>query len=370
MSAAVSLVTRACELDGAIRSDVRLLRSVQSRMGRALLELEGIAKQTGFVVVGSTTFSLYCEGAGLAAVEGAQYRDAARACAASPELDRKVALGEISVPKAAAAAPIVTNPVLQKPGESVDDLFAGKTTREVQREVHKRKEEARVHEPPIARTFWLTRKALDDFGRARDLVSASERQRVSDEKTLEVLTDEYLDRHDRERKLARAQEREQRAAERKAKQTAAEQETRQPARHEESRSEAKQEPKAPEPPSSSPASPSPSPTSSTSSTPSPSKPPKPASRHIPAAEQRKILARQGGDNCAIAGCDERSFLQFAHGRKPFRWCGPNNASNVGRLCDPHHAQYDAGMWKVVRGADGWILVDVRGVKVGRLRAPP
>ena len=343
-------------------------------MGRALLELEGVAKQTGFGVVGSTTFALYCEGAGLAAVEGAQYRDAARACAASPELDRKVALGEISVPKAAAAAPIVTNPVLQKPGESVDDLFAGKTTREVQREVHKRKEEARVHEPPIARTFWLTRKALDDFGRARDLVSASERQRVSDEKTLEVLTDEYLDRHDRERKLARAQEREQRAAERKAKQTAAEQETRQPAKHEETQSEAKQEPKAPEPAPSSPASPSPKPsTSSTSSTSKhskPGKPPKPASRHIPAAEQRKILARQGGDNCAIAGCDERAFLQFAHGRRPFRWGGRNNARCVGRLCWNHHAQYDAGLWKVVRGADGWILVDVRGVKVGRLRAPP
>ena len=98
MSAVVSLVTRACELDGAIRGDVRLLRSVQARMGRALLELEGIAKQTGFGVVGSTTFALYCEGSGLAAVEGTQYRDAARACAASPELDRKVALGEISVP--------------------------------------------------------------------------------------------------------------------------------------------------------------------------------------------------------------------------------------------------------------------------------
>ncbi len=336
-------------------------------MGRALLELEGVAKQTGFGVVGSTTFALYCEGAGLAAVEGAQYRDAARACAASPELDRKVALGEISVPKAAAAAPIVTNPVLQKPGESVDDLFAGKTTREVQREVHKRKEEARVHEPPIARTFWLTRKALDDFGRARDLVSASERQRVSDEKTLEVLTDEYLDRHDRERKLARAQAREQRAAERKAKQTAAEQETREQAEHDETRGEAKQEPQAPEPPASSPASPSPSPKPSEPSTSSPSKPP---SRHIPAAEQRKILARQGGDNCAIAGCDERGFLQFAHGRRPFRWRGPNSASNVGRLCWRHHAQYDAGLWNVVRGADGWTLVDVRGVMVGRLRAPP
>ncbi len=409
MEAAISLTTRAREADTAIRADVRLLRTVQARMGRNLLVLDDLAKQIGFCAVGSTTFAIYCEGAGLSAAEGAQFRDAARACAGSPELAQKVANAEISVPKAAAAAPLVTNPDLRKPGESIPDFIAGKTTRQVQQQVHRRKEEARVQEPAIPKTFWLRRKTFEDFARARDLVTGRLKQPASDERTLEVLVDEYLDRHDLERRLARARARQKTAAEKK---TAADEPSaadKQRVADEQPAADQQRATEEPSPagsnataanaaPAKEPASaerPAPGADPSSAVTPSaagkpsldqrsvatpsqkseqrqspPARLPVRRSRHIPAEEQRKILERQGGDVCAIEACDSRGFLSFAHGRRPFRRNGPNTAANVGRLCWPHHAQYDAGLWRVVKAADGWILVDRRGVRVGRLRDPP
>ncbi len=390
MEAAISLTTRAREADTAIRADVRLLRTVQARMGRNLLVLDDLAKQIGFCAVGSTTFAIYCEGAGLSAAEGAQFRDAARACAGSPELAQKVANAEISVPKAAAAAPLVTNPDLRKPGESIPDFIAGKTTRQVQQQVHRRKEEARVQEPAIPKTFWLRRKTFEDFARARDLVTGRLKQPASDERTLEVLVDEYLDGHDLERRLARARARQRTAAEKNAvadkqsgahQQRAAEEPPPAGSAPAEKAAPADEpvsgdEPAAAANPSTAEKPPLDGPSAATPSQkkePPPSPParlPARRSRHIPAEEQRKILERQGGDVCAIEACDSRGFLSFAHGRRPFRRNGPNTAANVGRLCWPHHAQYDAGLWKVVKTAEGWVLVDRRGVRVGRLRDPP
>ena len=93
------------------------------------------------------------------------------------------------------------------------------------------------------------------------------------------------------------------------------------------------------------------------------------SRHVPGSETRD-LDRVCGDRCWVDGCPNEAFLQFAH-RRAFRAGGANRAVNLLRLCRDHHATFDSGLWWPVRRRDGEVvLIDRRGVRVGRLRAPP
>ena len=93
------------------------------------------------------------------------------------------------------------------------------------------------------------------------------------------------------------------------------------------------------------------------------------SRHIPEAEKREVL-RVAGDHCRVEGCEERSFLKYCH-LVPFAFGGPNKAENLLRLCDGHHKQMDAEVWKPVRKRDGSkVMIDIRGVVVGRFRPGP
>jgi hypothetical protein len=312
---AVMLLSEAAAIDAAIREDIVQLRDVQTRLGHRLIQAEEHAARAGWGAFGTTSFSQFAESVGLSAAEGAQFRDAVRACAASPQLEAKVASGEVSIPKAAAVAPLVLRADLRRPGESVTALLEHRTTREVLDEVRQRKEEARVQEPTTPRTLFFTRKGLIDLDRVQDLVSRSARTRASSEQAVETALDDFLERHDPERKLARA-------------------------RAKTSDESPRVSPRATEP-----------------------------TRHVPAEEQRKVLERQGGDRCVVQGCDERAFLEFAHGARPFRLGGENTAANLLRACWTHHRQLDAGLWKPVPGRDGWVLVDVRGTCVGRLRAP-
>jgi hypothetical protein len=61
------------------------------------------------------------------------------------------------------------------------------------------------------------------------------------------------------------------------------------------------------------------------------------------------------------------FLERAH-RRPFRYGGSNGISNLMRLCRTHHVQHDGGTWFLrVRSDGAAVLLDRRGVRVGRLR---
>ncbi len=73
--------------------------------------------------------------------------------------------------------------------------------------------------------------------------------------------------------------------------------------------------------------------------------------------------------CWVEGCERRVFLDFAH-RRPFRAGGGQGHANMFRLCHEHHGQYDGGGWRLVPRRDGVVvMIDRRGVVVGRLRTP-
>ena len=76
-----------------------------------------------------------------------------------------------------------------------------------------------------------------------------------------------------------------------------------------------------------------------------------------------------GDRCWVARCDDRSRQTLAH-IEPFRFQGSNRFWNLARYCLDHHRQFDGGQWKVVLSGEKALLIDRRGLPVGKLRGLP
>jgi hypothetical protein len=144
-------------LDGRARAKVRAFRGIQVELGRVLLELR---RADRFVLVGSTTFPLYCEAIGLSTLEGKELTALAEAAETRPEVEAKVAEGTISVQKAAAVAAVVLHPELAKAG-SPDGKREGDVVgawlekaetssgREIRDLLRTRTEEVRLEAPPV-----------------------------------------------------------------------------------------------------------------------------------------------------------------------------------------------------------------------------
>ena len=188
-------------------------------------------------------------------------------------------------------------------------------------EVSRREEAVRLGEPPVALMIQVSEEGRDDFRRCQTLVSRSLDRLVSEGETLEKISDEYLQRHDPERKARRLQDSDKAEASLKVGGSA------------------------------------PSLQGAVDS---------PRSRHVPATDMRELL-RAAGDRCWVDGCPNEAFLQYAH-RRAFRSNGSNRARNLLRLCKTHHGQFDEGLWRLIPRLDGQVvLMDRRGVRVGRLR---
>ncbi len=69
------------------------------------------------------------------------------------------------------------------------------------------------------------------------------------------------------------------------------------------------------------------------------------------------------------GCDDRSRQTLAHD-KPFRFGGSNRYWNLARYCLDHHRQFDGGLWRVKIRGEKALMIDRRGLVVGRLRGVP
>jgi hypothetical protein len=360
-----------------LRAAVPAMRAQQALVGRTLLVIERKCGRDGFLGLGVTSFGTLCEAAGLATAEGVQLRESVRACERNPELERKVVSGEVSIQKAVAVGEVERRPELQKPGERPIDIVTKGSSKDVLDEVRKRKAEARTGQQTAPRTFFLTSQGLLDLDRTQQLEG---RRRglgvpVSPDEAVGTALHEYVDRHCPERKLARKQAR---AARRAAAKWGAEGRATSGAASGAAggtaRGTAGSDHQAPAAPPTAPA-PGAGVVRGPTWAGTPSLPPLPEvepgalerGRYIPMSEQLEVIARCG-DRCWVAGCDNRADLNFAH-NTPWRFGGDNRAWNVSRLCRWHHKQFDRGLWKVVQGKDGPVLVDVCGTVVGRLRAP-
>jgi|SRR5688572_13337648 len=302
----------------ALRSDVRSMREVQVRVGRTLLEIQ---RSHNLLLLGSTSFPIFCEQEGLSPVEARELTALAEAAEASPEVTERVIEARITPQKAAVVNQLLKAPEMQRPGENLLAFVESRCAKDLVNEVKRRREEARLGEPPVSLTIQVSAHGRDDFRRCQTLVSRSLDRMATEGETLERISDEYLQRHDPERKARRLEDSDTAEASLKV---------------------------------------------GGSSHPLPGAVDSPRSRHIPAVDTRELL-RAAGDRCWVDGCANEAFLQMAH-RRAFRQGGATRAGNLLRLCRTHHAQFDEGLWRLVRRLDGEVvLIDRRGVRVGRLR---
>jgi hypothetical protein len=279
-----------------------------------------------YVDLGATDFPSLCSVLGLSSMEGRELASIAEAAEVKPEVLSKVAAAEISIQKAATVAEVIKNPVLQRPGEDLLSLAASKPARDLRNLVQKRKEEARLPDPPVAKTFWVSRGGLDDFRRCHDLLNGKARRVLSEGEAFESLCDDFLERHDRERKAKRAL-----------------------ARGKVADGNGKSKAKDPGGRASGAGA-------------------KGRTRFTPAAEKHALILK-GGDRCAVEGCENRSFLQDAH-EVPFRFGGSNGVRNKRRLCRHHHGLWDRRLMRLSGPPGRRVWVTPRGEFLGHLRGPP
>ena len=332
---------KACDLR--VRGMVTLLRSIQADLGH---ELTWIAGRRDLTPIGATTFPLYCEKVGLSAAEGFQLRDAAKACAKSRELDKRVKAGRVSIQAAATAGQVLDNPDLERPGPGLLDLAEDTTARDFRKEVDKRKAEERIKEKPQHRSIFLSSLGIDNLERTKKIVGRKKRMIVSDSEAVEHALGDFVEREDPERRAARARERARKREEKKSGERAAA-----PGEGAPPRTPGRSEPDAKRPESK-----------------PESKNGKKPSRYIPADEKRKVI-EAFGDRCWVDGCNDDVFVDFSH-RRAYRHRGKNGARNLRRFCRRHHQLIDSGTIKIVKGARGALLVDRTGNCVGKLRGPP
>jgi hypothetical protein len=318
-----------------------LLRRVQVSLGR---DLGAMHRSCAFLLHGATSFPLYCETFGLAGVEGLQLEAVTTALEIEPRLAAAVASGRVSVPAAAALGRLLGNPALLRPGDEWVRWAEEGSTRELLDRTRRRREESRAEGALHPLRAYLTPRGAVDFLRARELAIRREGRVLTEGETIERVADEYLDRMDPERQAFRPAT----AARNRARPVSAGTKRDNADTPPGARAGVRAEARAERAPATTVAD-----------------PPRPRSRAIPADERRRVL-RQAGDRCRVQGCDHAFFLDYCH-RLPFRTGGPNTAENLLRFCTLHHRQFDAGEWRVLERPSGAILVDRRGVVVGRLR---
>ena len=321
MTSAAATIGTYRRLEGllaSLRSDVRTIREAQVGAGRTLLEIQ---RHGDFRWAGATTFPIFCEQVGLSPVEGREWTAMAEAAETTPEVVQRVVEAKITPQKAKVVNELLKTPEIRAPGEDPIALVQSMCAKDLLNEVARRKEAVRLGEPPVALTIQVSVKGRDDFRRCQTLVSRSLDRLASEGETLERVTDDYLSRHDPERRARRLEH------------------------SDKSKSSVKD---------------------GDSSHPLQGAVAAERSRHVPAPDTRELL-RAAGDRCWVDGCGNEAFLQMAH-RRAFRVNGSNRARNLLRLCKTHHAQFDEGLWRLISRLDGQVvLIDRRGVRVGRLR---
>ena len=85
-------------------------------------------------------------------------------------------------------------------------------------------------------------------------------------------------------------------------------------------------------------------------------------RAVPAEVKRAVLARNG-DRCAVPGCPNEIFLDYAHLR-PHAAGGDREAGNLLLACRMHHVQLDRGILKVRGTAEAPVFVNLKGAVIG------
>lgn len=272
-----------------LRALVPELRRVELEIGAVLTEIDRVQAH---VDVGAAKVEELAQRFGLAPEEARRYRDLGRAVDVQPSVAERVAQGALATSRAAVLAPVLDGS--GEPQSELDRVWgvlppwvetAERTpTRELRKMVRREMARRRSGEDVQDVTLHATETTREHFERARVLASRQLGRRLSNDETFRVVVEDYVDRHD----PLLVGEGTRRVG----------------------------------------------PTEDL-----------PGERYIPVGVRREVR-RRAGDRCEHPGCEETTFLQFAH-RVAHARGGAREADDLLLLCWRHHAMLDAGHIRVL-----------------------
>ena len=281
------------------------LREAQIRAAKALVRVMRGRSQFG---IGCASIVQFGARMGLAPVEARQLMRLGQALEVQPSLEERIVARALSVPAAAAIAPVLR--LLD--GAESDELRAELplwceeaerlSLSELRKRARRRVEEERTGERVIDLTLPIGETLREDFERARVLASRKEKRTLSFTQTLDAVVNHYLDTFD-------------------------------PFRQEDGTRRV-------------------GPTST-----------RPGDRYIPVSVRRAVR-RRAGDRCEHPGCDALTLLEFAH-REPHRDGSGREVDDLFLLCWWHHTAYDGGGIRVLGPTGEPIWMDPSGMIVSR-----
>jgi hypothetical protein len=282
----------------------RPLREVQVRLARAFFEID---TSLHFVYRGCSSVRHLGTMLGYTEGETKVLALAGAALEAAPYLSERILRGSLTLEAAAVLGRVLRDERYQKEGDDWLGLAETLSLGDLKKKVRERVVEVDEEEPTSSMTVVMTSSGREKFERARGIACRKHGKVLDEGKTVEVLSDHYLDSFDEERKVPRKR-------------------------------------RMPD----------------TSDHPG---------RTVPAEVRREVLDRareNGWVRCAYPGCQEWIFLELTHG-KAHAEGGSREADNIDPLCGFHHDEKDSGLIKFedgrwwVKGDDGtWLEVRERG----------
>ena len=254
----------------------------------AARQLERIHRTGHFLCAGYASLAEYGEANGLAGDEARMLAAAGRALELRPALEEDILSRKLSMAAVAELSRVLENPHLAMDAEDWITCAEQWPIERLRREVRKKEREAETGEPVSVLFAILTATGRALFERARVLASRKKKKLLSEGETVEVLTDHYLDSFDPDRKKPRKR-------------------------------------RMPD----------------TNDRPG---------RTVPEDVKRDVRARPHGDRCAVPGCDNKIWLDYAH-KQPHWDGGSREAWNIHRLCKVHHRLYDEGKLQITGPPD-------------------
>lgn len=254
----------------------------------AAYQVERIDRTGHFLCCSCASLAEWGEANGLAGREARTLAAAGRALKLRPALEEEVLSGKLSLEAVAALGRVFENPDLVK--DEADWLKCAEqwSVRKLQREIRKKEREAEGGGPVSVLMAILTAAGRALFERARILASRKKKKNLSEGEAVEVLAEHYLESFDPDRKEPRKR-------------------------------------RMPD----------------TTGRPG---------RTVPEEVKRAVRARPHGDRCAVPGCDNEVFLDYAH-KQPHWDGGSREEWNLHRLCPPHNGLYDAGKLQITGPPD-------------------
>jgi hypothetical protein len=272
-------------------ASVASMREAQIRSARALVKID----DSGHVVFeGCASIGEFGERYGVAASETRRLLAMGRAMEAFPEVEPKVREGRIPVASAAVIGWVVTTPGMLRPGDKWVEWAETESTRDLMERFERRREEVVLD--PDAKAVWLkfyvSTRTNRRFGRARRLASRQEGVALTKGQALVRILDHYIDSFDMLAKTPRR---------RRMPDTAGR-----------------------------------------------------PGRARAAEVKRELMMRgadvlgadmQGADRCSVPFCDNKTFLENAHGLAKAEG-GDQESANTARDCSAHHTMVDSGQMQM------------------------